>query len=515
MDTILVFDYGSQTTQLISRRIREFGVYSEIVPGDMRVADLEMERVKGIILSGSPSSVYEEDAPAVDPEVYESGVPVLGICYGFQRMTKDFTGEVKGLAKTEYGRSSVVYTNQSDLFAGIPEGFVSWMSHGDSVERLGDGFVLLAESQHHIAAAIHPQKNLYGIQFHPEVTHCEYGMQVLENFSLRICAARKQWSMEAYLDQVSTEIRERVAETEVLLLISGGVDSTVTGGILLSALEPSQVHLMYIDTGLMRKNESVEVVHSLKEMGAANLHIIDAGERFLAALQGVPDPEEKRRIIGDMFVRVQEKEIRSTLKDRYFLAQGTLYTDMIESGKGVGKKAKVIKSHHNVRSPLIEGLRDRGLIIEPLSMLYKDEVRILGRTLGISDTVIGRHPFPGPGLAVRILGEVTERRCEILREADHIFVSELRERDLYEKIWQAFCVLLPIQSVGVTGDSRKYGSVCALRAITSEDGMTADVYPFEGNDLLEISALITNSIPEIGRVVYDISSKPPATIEWE
>lgn len=515
MDTILVFDFGSQTTQLIARRIREFGVFSEIVPSETRVADLDLEHVRGIILSGSPDSVYELCAPQVDQAVYESGVPVLGICYGFQSMTHDFGGKVKGLSKTEYGRSAVTFTAVCDLFEGIPEGFISWMSHGDSVEQLGEGFNLLAESQHHIAAAMHAEKPLYGIQFHPEVTHCEYGLRVLENFAVRICAARKQWSMKTYLDQVSADIRERVSDREVLLLISGGVDSTVTGGILLAALDPSKVHLMYIDTGLMRRNESVEVVTTLKKLGAQNLHIVDAGDRFLSALQGESDPEEKRRIIGDMFVRVQEKEIRSILGSEYFLAQGTLYTDMIESGKGVGKNAKVIKSHHNVRSPLIEQLREKELIIEPLSMLYKDEVRILGRNLGIAEEIIGRHPFPGPGLAVRILGEVTERRCEILREADHIFVSELRRRGLYDEIWQAFCVLLPIQSVGVTGDSRKYGSVCALRAITSEDGMTADVYPFRSNDLLEISALITNSIPEIGRVVYDISSKPPATIEWE
>lgn len=516
MDKILVLDYGSQTTQLISRRIREKGIYCEVLPGDVELKDVEMQDVKGIILSGSPCSVYEEDAPMVDPAVYAAGLPVLGICYGFQRLTADHGGQVECLDKTEYGRSRVDYkVNDCPLFAEIPVGFISWMSHGDSVAVPAEGFEVVAMSEHHIAAAWNREKNIYGIQFHPEVTHCEQGFEVLDNFASRICGAKREWNMNVYLEQVMEEVREQVGDQKILLLISGGVDSTVVGGLLLKALDPDQVHLMYIDTGMMRKNESAEVERYLNSLGAKHLHLIDASDRFLGALAGVEEPEKKRHIIGDMFVTVQETEIRKVLSGDYMLAQGTLYTDMIESGKGVGKKAHVIKSHHNVRSPLIEEKRDKGLIVEPLAKLYKDEVRALGSLVGLSDEIVHRHPFPGPGLAVRILGEVTPEKCDILREADWIFIDELKKRELYYDIWQAFCVLLPIRSVGVAGDVRRYGYVLALRAINSRDGMTADVYPFDTKDLLEISSLITNSVPDIGRVTYDISSKPPATIEWE
>ncbi len=515
MESILILDFGSQTTQLIARRIREAGVYTDIVPGDTPAAELPLDEVKGLIFSGSPSSVYEVEAPVVDPAVYSLGLPVLGICYGFQRMTKDHNGNVAPLEKREFGRSRVEYSVPCPLFEGIPEGFISWMSHGDSIEKLGEGFELTATSEHHIAAAWNREKNIFGIQFHPEVSHCEHGTDILKNFVLDICGAENSWTMEAYLDQVSDEIRERVGSEKVLLLISGGVDSTVVGGLLLKALPHDQVFLMYIDTGMMRKNESVEVEKTLRSLGAENLYIIHAEDEFLSSLAGVDDPEEKRRIIGDLFISIQSREVEKLSIGDAFLAQGTLYTDMIESGKGVGKKAKVIKSHHNVRSPLVEAKRNAGRIIEPLDKLYKDEVRQLGRTVGIVEDVIRRHPFPGPGLAVRILGDITREKCDILREADAIFISELKNRNLYDEIWQAFTVLLPVRSVGVTGDAREYGYVLALRAIISRDGMTADVYPFETKDLLEISSLITNSVREIGRVVYDISSKPPATIEWE
>jgi len=515
MDRILVFDFGSQTTQLIARRIRDFGVYTDIVTAETLCTDELLEGVKGIILSGSPYSVYEEGAPLPDKSVYETGLPVLGICYGFQRMTADHSGKVEALEKTEYGRSKISYLEESPLFEGIPADFTSWMSHGDSIGEVGDGFRVIAESEHHIACARNDVKNLFGIQFHPEVTHCEYGTEVLKNFVIGICGAEQGWDMDTYLKQEIAEVQKRTGDKDVLLLISGGVDSTVVGGLLLKALNPSKVHLMYIDTGMMRKDESAEVAVSLSTLGAENLYLIDASERFLTALKGVSDPEEKRRIIGDMFISVQEEEINKRLEGDYLLAQGTLYTDLIESGKGVGKKAQVIKSHHNVRSPLVEAKRNAGLIIEPLGKLYKDEVRELGRKVGIKDDIIRRHPFPGPGLAVRILGDITEEKCDLLREADYLFISELKSRGLYDKIWQAFCVLLPIKSVGVAGDLREYGYVLALRAITSSDGMTADVYPFDTKDILEISSLITNSVRGIGRVVYDVSSKPPATIEWE
>lgn len=515
MESIIIFDFGSQTTQLIARRIRESGVYTDIVPGDTPADQLDLDQVKGLIFSGSPSSVYDVDAPQVDQAIYTLGLPILGICYGFQRITQDLGGSVASLEKREFGRSRVEYRAASTLFSGIPEGFSSWMSHGDSIERLAEGFHLYAESEHHIASAGIPEKRIFGIQFHPEVSHCEYGEAVLANFVHRICGAERNWSMEAYLDQVSAEIRKTVGEERVLLLISGGVDSTVAGGLLLQALPHEQVYLMYIDTGLMRKDESIEVERILTSLGAEHLSIIHAEDEFLDALADQDDPEEKRRIIGDLFISVQTREVAKLAIGDAFLAQGTLYTDMIESGKGVGTKAKVIKSHHNVRSPLVEAKRAAGRVIEPLARLYKDEVRELGRTIGIGDGIIRRHPFPGPGLAVRILGAVDREKCRILREADALFIKELKARGLYDEIWQAFCVLLPVRSVGVAGDAREYGYVLALRAIISRDGMTADVYPFESKDLLAISSLITNSVREIGRVVYDISSKPPATIEWE
>ncbi|MBN1649578.1 MAG: glutamine-hydrolyzing GMP synthase [Spirochaetales bacterium] len=515
MERILVLDFGSQTTQLIARRIREIGVYSEIIHGDADLTAHLGPEVRGIILSGSPFSVYEENAPKPAKDILNLGIPVLGICYGFQRITEDHGGKVRSLAKREYGRSQVSFAEENPLFKDIPDGFVSWMSHGDSIDMLAEGFSLIARSEHHIAAAWNSALRIWGIQFHPEVTHCEYGNTILENFAVTICGCSKTWSMERYLEQIIGEIQSKTGESKVLLLISGGVDSTVVGGLLLKALDPEQVYLMYIDTGLMRKDETKEVENYLHKLGARHLFIIHAENDFLGRLKGHSEPEKKREIIGDLFVTVQEREIKSHIPGNYILAQGTLYTDMIESGKGVGNKAHVIKSHHNVRSPLIEAKRERGEIIEPLSLLYKDEVRKLGSLIGLPDIIVGRHPFPGPGLAVRILGEITKEKCDILREADYIFIDQLKKRNLYDKIWQAFCVLLPIRSVGVAGDIRKYGYVLALRAIISRDGMTADVYPFDGKDLLEISALITNSVPEIGRVVYDVSSKPPATIEWE
>ncbi len=516
MDKILILDFGSQTTQLIGRRIREIGVYSEIIAGDAELTDSALEHVKGIILSGSPWSVYQDGAPAPDPRLYVSNLPVLGICYGLQRITKDMGGVVEHLGTTEFGRAKLHFKKQDPLFQGVRDGFVSWMSHGDSIKEPAAGFSVIAESENGFPAALaHTTRKLYGIQFHPEVTHCEYGITILENFACGICGAKKEWSMDLFLEQSADTIRKKIGKEKVLLLISGGVDSTVAGGLLLRTLDPEQVHLMYINTGLMRKGESEEVESNLKELGARHLYFVDARKRFLAALKGIEDPEKKRKIIGDLFITVQEEEIRKRRVQNAFLAQGTLYTDLIESGKGVGTKAHVIKSHHNVRSPLVERKRASGLIVEPLDRLYKDEVRALGLKLGIHESIVNRHPFPGPGLAVRILGEVTEEKCDILREADALFISELKKRGLYDAIWQAFCVLLPVKSVGVAGDVRAYGYVLSLRAVTSKDGMTADAYCFHMNDLLEISSLITNSVKHVGRVVYDISSKPPATIEWE
>jgi GMP synthase (glutamine-hydrolysing) len=516
VDTILILDFGSQTTQLISRRIRESGVYSVIAPGDTELDRVLSPEVRGVILSGSPCSVYDPQAPRPDQRIYGLEIPVLGICYGAQRIIQDHGGRVSSLDKKEYGRARIRLEAEHPLFAGFPADFDSWMSHGDTIESIPEDFAAAGWSENGLPAFIvHRQRRIYGIQFHPEVTHTEQGTRLLENFAVGICGARKEWNVDTYLGQIRGQVAERVGEKETLLLISGGVDSTVVAALLLDVLAPEQVHLMYIDTGLMRLNETEEVRRLLEQLGARNLHFIDAAERFYAALRGVEDPERKRRIIGDLFVTVQAQEVRRLGISHAFLAQGTLYTDLIESGKGVGDKAQVIKSHHNVRSPLIEEKRERGLLLEPLATLYKDEVREMGRRLGLTEETVRRHPFPGPGLAVRILGEVTPEKCDLLRQADAIYIDELKTRELYDRIWQAFAVLLPIRSVGVSGDLRRYGYVLVLRAVVSRDGMTADVYQFPPRDLLEISARITNSVRDIGRVVYDTSSKPPATIEWE
>ena len=560
MDTILILDFGSQTTQLIGRRIRDMGVYTVIIPGDAALTpEVHGHDVKGIILSGSPESVYETGA-APDKKVYECGLPLLGICYGLQRMTSDLGGDVEPLEKREYGRIGVKIRKEqgtgnreqgfgplSDrkfntphsqtsspqspvpspfvpkFLRGFQPSFTAWMSHGDTLTRLAPGFTEYGTSDTGFpAVVIHDTKPWFGLQFHPEVTHCEGGNEILAAYVFGVCGCTAGWTMEHYVEELRSSLNDRVGSSPVLLLISGGVDSTVAGALLLNILPGDQVHLMYMDTGLMRKDETQTVAAGLEKLGARHLHIIHCEDEFLSALKSLREPEAKRRAIGDLFITIQEREVaRLGLPESYFLAQGTLYTDLIESGKGVGSKAHVIKSHHNVGSPLVDAKRKANKIIEPLDKLYKDEVRRLGLFLGVDEEVVRRHPFPGPGLAVRILGEVTGEKCEILREADAIFIEELKRRRspagkrLYDEIWQAFSVLLPVRSVGVAGDVRKYGSVLALRAITSADAMTASVYPFETRDLLEISEHITNSIPEIGRVVYDITAKPPATIEWE
>jgi GMP synthase (glutamine-hydrolysing) len=517
MEKILILDFGGQSTQLIGRRIRQLGIYSEILRGDAPVEEMDLPSTKGIILSGSPYSVYEQGAPVVDTRIYDAALPILGICYGLQRMSVDHGGTVEPLGRKEYGRARITLEDHTKLFHRVKEGsFDSWMSHGDSLSVTPKGFRVIARSESGIPAAfVNDAKLFWGVQFHPEASHCEYGMEVLEGFAADICGARRDWNMRTFLEQERAAIAKRVGDRDVVLLISGGVDSCVVAALLLKSLDPRHVHLMYIDTGLMRLGESEEVLVSLKELGAAHVHPIDASERFYAGLAGVAEPEQKRRIIGDLFMTVQEQEIAKLGIANHFLAQGTLYTDLIESGRGVGNKAHLIKTHHNVRSPLVEAKRAQGLIIEPLSSLYKDEVRELGLELGLPRRVVYRHPFPGPGLGVRILGEVTREKCDILRRADAIFIEQLRERSLYDKVWQAFCVLLPVRSVGVSGDMRRYGYVLALRAVASLDAITADVFPFPMVDLLEISSLVTNRVPEIGRVVYDVSSKPPATIEWE
>jgi GMP synthase (glutamine-hydrolysing) len=517
LDRILILDFGSQSTQLIGRRVRELGVYSEIVPGEAPLDRQRLDGVRGVILSGSPFSVYETGAPAVDPALYALGLPVLGICYGLHRITADRGGRVASLGHKEYGRARVEVVADDPLFGRLPaRSFVSWMSHGDTVAEPPEGLREVARSEGGLPAAFSdPGHRLWGVQFHPETSHCEGGAELLGAFVLDICGARREWSMDAFLRAERQELASRLGGKPVVLAASGGVDSTVVAALLLASLDPRQVHLLYVDTGLMRAGESEEVMASLRGLGATSLRSIDASSRFFSALAGVEDPERKRSIIGDLFVRVLEEEIGRMALGDYWLGQGTLYTDLIESGRGVGTRATVIKTHHNVRAPLVEELRRQGRLVEPLASLYKDEVRELGLKLGLPREVVFRHPFPGPGLAVRILGAVTPEKCEILRRADALFLGELRARGLYERIWQAFCVLLPIRSVGVSGDSRRYGWVLALRAVTSLDAISADVFPIPSQDLMEISSLITNRVPEIGRVVYDASSKPPATIEWE
>ncbi len=523
MDKIIILDFGSQYTQLIGRRIRELGVYSEILPGEKALDSATAKDCVGFIISGSPFSAMEKEAPSLHSSIMESGLPILAICYGIQWLTLQSGGIVERSKTHEYGPMAVSFLpivrkeNLWSLFSEeLPERFISWMSHGDSIVRPGDGWEVIGLSESGVPAILaHKFKPWFGLQFHPEVSHCEHGMDILSHFVFGICGARAAWSIEAYLDEEAEAVRSKVKSEPVLLLISGGVDSTVTGAFLLRCLNPEQVYLLYIDTGLMRKAENKEVMLNLNRLGALHLEAIDAESRFLEALKGISDPEQKRQIIGDMFIQVQEEAVQSLGIPNAFLAQGTLYTDLIESGKGVGNKAQVIKSHHNVRSPLIEKKRAEGRVLEPLDRLYKDEVRALGRALGLPREIVERHPFPGPGLGVRILGEVTKEKCEILREADSIYIEELRRRGFYDQIWQAFCVLLPVRSVGVMGDERAYRYVLALRAVKSEDGMTAQPFAFDTKDLFEISACITNRVPQIGRVVYDISSKPPATIEWE
>ena len=520
MDTILVLDFGGQTCQLIARRIRECGVFSRVVPGDIRLDAVgALDEVRGIVLSGSPASVHDCAAPVPDDSLLHRAVPVLGICYGMQHLMHAGGGLVSRTHLREYGRAGIEHEATSPLFAGIPAAFRSWMSHGDAVEGIAPGFRQIAHSEHGAVAAVESLPGsapypVFGIQFHPEVSHTEYGGRLLDNFAIAICGARRSWDLQSFERRSVAELRRTVGAEPVVLMISGGVDSTVVAALLLKAFPPEQVHLLYVDTGLMRRGETTEVRATLARLGATRIQVVHAADRFYAALAGVTEPEEKRHIIGDLFIEVQQAAVSEDLPTS-FLAQGTLYTDLIESGSGVGDKAEVIKSHHNVAAPLVMERRAAGLLLEPLATLYKDEVRRLGQALGVSRQVIDRHPFPGPGLAVRILGEVTEERCELLRAVDAIFLEELTRRDLYRHVTQAFAVLLPVRSVGVTGDSRHYGVVVALRAVVSEDFMTAEVYRFEMDALLAVSARITNEVPAVGRVVYDISSKPPATVEWE
>ena len=509
-ETILIIDFGSQYTQLITRRVREANVYSEVHPHNYHIADLKGVNLKGIILSGGPMSVYDENAPQFNPGFLKLKVPVLGICYGLQILTKHFGGKVKAASNREYGKSELQIVKSSPLFNNIKDNSTVWMSHGDYLTELPEGFEITGKSKHSPICAIeNSSEKIYGVQFHPEVVHSEEGTKILHNFLFDICKCKGDWTTSNFIDEQIKLIKEKVGDKKAICALSGGVDSTVAAVLVKKAIGENLVSI-HIDNGLMRKDESKKIGRLFDEnLNLNHLHI-DATGKFLSALKGVSDPEEKRKIIGKTFIEVFEEEAKK-IDGVEFLVQGTLYPDVIESVQVKGVSA-TIKSHHNVG-----GLPDKMhlKLIEPFRELFKDEVRKVGRELGIPEEFIHRHPFPGPGLAVRVLGGITKEKLDILREADDIFINSIKEYGLYDKIWQAFSVLLPVSTVGVMGDSRTYEFVLALRAVNSVDGMTADWYPFESDFLATVSNKIINKVRGINRVVYDISSKPPATIEWE
>jgi GMP synthase (glutamine-hydrolysing) len=510
-DTVVVLDFGSQFAQLIARRVRELNVYSELLPHDTPMAELERRGVRAVILSGGPSSVYDDDAPRADPALWSGRIPVLGICYGLQLMAHELGGEVVPSTKREYGPATVSLTDAERLFAGIEREQPVWMSHGDSILRPPEGFHATAQTDSTPYAGLaDPGRNLYGIQFHPEVVHTPIGREVLRNFVVDIAGVRPNWTAANLVETTVADIRQRVAEGHVICALSGGVDSAVAATLVHRAIG-DQLTCIYVDHGLMRKRESELLRVTFERDLGMRLVMVDARDRFLRRLGGVEDPEEKRRIIGDEFIRVFEEEA-TRLGQIDFLTQGTLYPDVIESKTAETKTAQKIKTHHNVGG-LPPDLRFR--LIEPLRYLFKDEVRRVGLELGLPDAMVQRQPFPGPGLAIRIIGEVTAERLDTLREADWIVIDEIKAAGLYRSLWQSFAILTPVRSVGVMGDGRTYANVVAVRAVTSDDGMTADWARLPYEVLAKISSRIVNEVPGVNRVVYDISSKPPATIEWE
>ncbi len=507
VEKIIILDFGSQVTQLIGRRLRELNVYCEIHPFN-KIPALD-DSVKGVILSGSPCSVTAPDAPQVDLRGIKGRLPLLGICYGAQYLAHHYGGSVESAGSREYGRAELEVKQRDPLFDGVPPTSQVWMSHGDTITALPDNSTVLASTRSVVNAAyrIYGEKT-YAVQFHPEVYHTEYGSRILANFVKTICGCSGDWTPASFIDTTVDALHRQIGSDKVILGLSGGVDSTVAAVLLHKAIG-ERLHCIFVDNGLLRRNEFTEVLESYRGMGL-NVTGVDAGERFLTALAGLTEPEAKRKAIGKTFIDVFEAEARRVEGARW-LAQGTIYPDVIESA-AIGGQAAKIKSHHNVGG-LPEKMNLK--IVEPLRMLFKDEVRRVGRALGIPASLIGRHPFPGPSLAIRVLGEVTFEKLEILRDADKIYIDALRADGLYDKIWQAGTILLPVKSVGVMGDERTYEYTAALRAVTSTDGMTADWYPLPYDFLAKVSNDIIRHVRGINRVVYDISSKPPATIEWE